>query len=85
MIRQFSVTLGCRALRKYNVAVRSCFQLKHVPTVVMPTINWANLSENSINIHYYEPFGLGRFATDRCNAPQVNGRFTALLLTLSTM
>ena len=32
-----------------------------------------------------EPFGLGRFATDRCYAPQVNGRFAALLLTLSTM
>ena len=25
----------------------------------------------------YEPFGLGRFATDRCYAPQVNGRFAA--------
>ena len=27
----------------------------------------------------YEPFGLGRFATDRCYAPQVNGRYAALL------
>ena len=29
----------------------------------------------------YEPFGLGRFATDRYYAPQVNGRYAALLLT----
>ena len=28
-----------------------------------------------------EPFGLGRFSTDRCYAPQVNGRNAALLLT----
>ena len=34
---------------------------------------------------YYEPFGLSRFATDRCCAPQVNGRYAALLLALSTM
>ena len=29
----------------------------------------------------YEPFGLGRFATDRCYAPHVTGRYAALLLT----
>ena len=29
----------------------------------------------------YEPFDLGRFATDRCYAPQVNGRCASLLLT----
>ena len=34
---------------------------------------------NVYNVH--EPFGLGRFATDRCYAPQVNGRYAALLLT----
>ena len=34
-----------------------------------------------IYIYIYEPFGLGRFATDRCYAPQVNGRYAALLLT----
>ena len=39
----------------------------------MNTLN-SNLSCN-------EPFGLGRFATDRCYAPQVNGRYAALLLT----
>ena len=27
------------------------------------------------------PFGLGRFATDRYHAPQVNSRYAALLLT----
>ena len=32
-----------------------------------------------------EPFGLGRFATDRCYVPQVNGRYAALLPTLSIM
>ena len=29
--------------------------------------------------NYNEPFGLGRFATDRCYALQVNGRYAALL------
>ena len=28
-----------------------------------------------------EHFGLGRFATDLCYAPHVNGRYAALLLT----
>ena len=38
-----------------------------------------------IRIIIHEPFGLGRFATDRCYALQVNGRYAAVLLTLSTM
>ena len=37
------------------------------------------------NKQTYEPFGLGRFATDRSYAPQVNGRYAALLLTNSIL
>ena len=42
-----------------------------------------NLGRAEILFEYirYEPFGLGRFATDRCYAPQVNGRYAALLPT----
>ena len=40
---------------------------------------------NEPNFTLNEPFGLGRFATDRCYPPQVNGRYAALLLTLYTM
>ena len=36
-------------------------------------------------IKKHEPLGLGRFATDRCYAPQINGRYAALVPTLSTM
>ena len=37
--------------------------------------------QTNLLLYIYEPFGLGRFATDRCYAPQVNGRYAALLPT----
>ena len=40
-----------------------------------------NRSQLEFTITIKKPFGLGRFATDRCYAPQVNGRYAALLLT----
>ena len=39
-----------------------------------------NIQQSSLN-NIDEPFGLGRFATDRCYAPHANGRYAALLLT----
>ena len=41
--------------------------------------------QNIFEFDNHEPFGLDRFATDRCYAPQVKGRYGALLHTLSTM